>query len=114
MSQNPDINRARRLRQSANLPEDKAWQTLRQFRKYGYPVRRQHPIAGYIVDFAIVKVNLIIELDGSIHEREDVKSRDAERQAHLEKRGWQFLRIEADAAMDADCLFGRVSQALGL
>ena len=114
MSRNPDIHNARRLRQSANTPEQKAWQTLRQLRRYGYPVRRQHPIGGYIVDFAIVKARLIIEIDGSIHAREDVKLRDEERQAYLEKLGWHVLRIEADVALSADHLMARVTQALGL
>ena len=114
MSRNPDIHNARRLRQSANTPEQKAWQTLRQLRRYGYPVRRQHPIGGYIVDFAIIKARLIIEIDGSIHAREDVKLRDEERQAYLEKLGWRILRIEATAALDADILFGRVTEVLGV
>jgi len=114
MSRMSEIHRARRLRQSANLPEQKAWQALRQLRKYGYPVRRQHPIGGYIVDFAIIKARLIIEIDGSIHTREDVQLRDAERQAYLEKLGWRVLRIEAEAALSADELIARLTQVLGL
>ncbi|AXE65340.1 hypothetical protein BBF93_14755 [Hyphomonas sp. CACIAM 19H1] len=88
MSRRPIIHSARRLRQSANAPEDIAWQALRELRKYGYAVRRQHPIGPYIVDFAIQKAMLVIEIDGGIHNLDTVQLRDDLRQADLELRGW--------------------------
>ena len=83
MTRRPIIHSARRLRQSANAPEDVAWQALRELRKYGYAVRRQHPIGPYIVDFAIQKAMLAIEIDGGIHNLDAVRLRDELRQADL-------------------------------
>lgn len=114
MSRNPDIHRARKLRQSANKPENTAWQALRTLRKYGYPVRRQHPIGGYIADFAIIKARLVIEIDGGVHDREAARVADTERQKHIEALGWTVLRISAEYAMDSDCLFRTVSEKLEL
>ncbi len=108
MPEHPEIKRARRLRQAANLPEQKAWETLRQLRKEGHPVRRQAPIAGMTVDFAIRSIRLVIEVDSSIHDREDVKLNDAERGARLTKEGWRILRVSAEIAMSPDHLITAV------
>lgn len=108
MSPRPDINRARKLRQSANLPERKAWETLRQLRNEGFSVRRQVPIDGLTVDFAIRSIRLVIEIDGSIHQREDVMLNDAERETRLRNAGWRILRISAEIAMSPDHLIAVV------
>ena len=114
MSRSPMIHSARRLRQSANAPEDIAWQTLRELRKHGYAVRRQHPVGPYIVDFAIQKAMLVIEIDGGIHNLDSVRLRDETRQADLEQRGWQVLRLSAEQAMDADTIMRVVTETLGI
>ena len=114
MTRNPDTYRARRLRAEANTPEQVAWQALRGFRALGFPVRRQHPIAGYVADFAIIKARLVVEIDGSIHDDEAVQAADAERQAEIERLGWRVVRIEAQAALSGDHVFAVVSEALGL
>ena len=114
MSRRPIIHSARRLRQTANAPEDIAWQALRELRKYGYAVRRQHPIGPYVVDFAIQKAMLAIEIDGGIHNLDTVQLRDELRQADLELRGWQVLRLSAEQAMDADTIMRIVTETLGL
>lgn len=104
----PDTRRARKLRQDPNTPERKAWETLRQLRKEGHTVRRQVPIEGLTVDFAIRPLRLVIEVDGSIHDRTDVKLNDAERDARLEAAGWRILRIPAETAMSPDHLIRMV------
>jgi len=35
-------------------------------------VRRQHPIGRFFVDFACVPLRLVIEIDGGVHERDEV------------------------------------------
>jgi very-short-patch-repair endonuclease len=110
----PHIRRARQLRQSANTPEQAAWSILRGFREYGYPVRRQHPIGSYTVDFAIPKARLVIEIDGGIHALGEVRLRDVERQKVIETLGWRVLRFEAQAAMSGDHLWAAVAEVLGL
>lgn len=114
LTRDPDIHRARRLRREANAPEQVAWEALRKLRPLGFPVRRQHPIGGYVVDFAIIKARLVIEIDGSVHGSEAVRVRDAGRQTDIERLGWRVLRIDAQDAMNRDHVFAVVSEALGL
>jgi very-short-patch-repair endonuclease/dTDP-glucose pyrophosphorylase len=53
----------------------------------GFRFRRQHPILFYIVDFYCHPLKLIIEIDGSIHNKEDVKINDKRRQFEIEELG---------------------------
>ncbi|MEZ5997310.1 MAG: endonuclease domain-containing protein [Hyphomonas sp.] len=114
MTRRPAVDRARKFRQQANTPEQVAWQVLRELRRYGHPVRRQHPVGGYIADFAVVSARLAIEIDGGIHDQEAVAISDATRQADLERMGWRVLRVRAEEALHPDVLWARVSEALGL
>ncbi len=74
---------ARKLRQSSGLAERKVWELLRGSRLDGHRFRRQHPVGHYIADFASERLRLIIELDGSIHERDEVALNDRLRQDNL-------------------------------
>ncbi|NNU14937.1 DUF559 domain-containing protein [Parvularcula sp. ZS-1/3] len=94
--------RARALRQRSNGPEQTAWQALRLLRNEGWTVRRQHPVGRFLVDFAIRKLRLAIEVDGGIHRLSEVQQRDAERQKVIEGLGWRFLRIDAQTALSKD------------
>jgi very-short-patch-repair endonuclease len=105
-------SRARSLRQKSNAPEEVAWQSLRTLREFGFPVRRQHPIQNMIVDFAITKARLVIEIDGGIHKLPDVAARDAARDQILKSLGWNVLRIPAQDAMAPDHLLRLVQEKL--
>ena len=108
------INRARRLRQAANFPERKAWAFLRTLRAEGVTVRRQVPIDGLTVDFAVRPKRLVIEIDGGIHDLEAVQIADAERDQRLEAAGWRVLRIPAETALSFEHLMAIVRPAVGL
>ncbi|MEO0551023.1 MAG: DUF559 domain-containing protein [Pseudomonadota bacterium] len=109
-----NTDRARRLRQEANYPERLAWEALRTLRKEGVAVRRQVAIEGLTVDFAVRSKRLVIEIDGSIHDSEDVRLNDAERDKRLVAAGWRVVRIPAEIAMSADHLLERVRKEVGL
>ncbi|MEM1087135.1 MAG: DUF559 domain-containing protein [Pseudomonadota bacterium] len=109
-----DIQRARRLRQDANYPERKAWEFLRTLRREGVAVRRQVPIEGLTVDFAVRSKRLVIEIDGGIHDLEAVQIADAERDRRLMAAGWQILRIPAETALSFEHLMRIVRPAVGL
>ena len=66
----------------------------------GLKFRRQHPIGIYIADFYCHSQKLIIEIDGSIHDLEEVKSNDAIRQTDLEELGLTVLRFTAHDVMN--------------
>jgi very-short-patch-repair endonuclease len=114
MREGQNTKAARRLRKHVNAPEAVAWNALRQLRGNGVAVRRQHPIGPFIVDFAIVRRKIVIEIDGGVHRLDEVAMRDGERQAALEALGWRVIRVEAGAAMNADYLLALLQRELGL
>ncbi|WP_308917379.1 endonuclease domain-containing protein [Jannaschia sp. LMIT008] len=72
------VARARALRANATEMEKRLWQPLRTWRTaFGLHVRRQVPIGPFIVDFAILKERLVIEIDGGQHGGPDDRRRDA-------------------------------------
>lgn len=114
MKQRAHIALARSFRRSANAPEEAAWRALRKLRAQGFPTRRQHQIGRFVVDLAITRARLVIEIDGAIHKLSDVAENDTSRQKELEDAGWRILRIDAETAMSEDHLIARVQQELGL
>ncbi|HMG83246.1 MAG TPA: DUF559 domain-containing protein [Ferruginibacter sp.] len=73
------FQRAKALRNNVTASEMILWEYLRT-NPFGYKFRRQHPLGIFIADFYCHKLKLIIELDGSIHNKIDVKLQDEERQ----------------------------------
>jgi imidazole glycerol-phosphate synthase subunit HisF len=66
----------------------------------GCKFRRQHPIGIYIADFYCHKVKLIVEVDGSIHNKPDIKEADKIRQAELERWGYCVMRFTNKEVME--------------
>jgi len=66
---------------------------LRASKMKSYGFRRQRPVLNYIADFMCKELMLIIEVDGSIHELEDVRKNDEQRQRALEEAGFTVLRF---------------------
>ncbi|WP_293225666.1 endonuclease domain-containing protein [Ottowia sp.] len=85
---------ARTLRRAMTDGERRLWSRLRG-EQLGVKFRRQHPLGGYIADFACLAPMLIVELDGSQHA--DQLAYDARRNEFFEARGFAVLRFAADA-----------------
>jgi very-short-patch-repair endonuclease len=90
----PNVDRARKLRRAMTLPEVLLWQVLRG-RPNGIKFRRQHPVGGYVADFACLSSRLLIEVDGEVHEHDSIARIDGLRQNDLESHGYAVLRIAA-------------------
>ena len=86
------FERAKKLRISMTEPEKKLWGYLRTS-PMGYRFRRQHPLLNYIADFFCYKLNLVIEVDGAIHNRKDKKARDIEKEIALSIKGIKTVRF---------------------
>jgi very-short-patch-repair endonuclease len=84
------VRRARSLRAQPTWTEAKLWDRLRQL-----PVRfkRQAPMGHYVVDFVCHRANLVIEVDGGVHQLPDVAVRDLTRDAWLISQGYTVLRF---------------------
>ena len=98
----PVVYTARRLRRTMSLPEVLLWQRLRGS-PGGLSFRKQHPIDPYVADFYCSGARLVIEVDGSSHDRGDRPHRDERREAFLREGGYSVLRIAAaDVLKDPD------------
>jgi len=86
----PMSYRARSFRRGQTDAERRLWFALRSRRLAGYKFRRQHPIDGFIVDFACTKHQLVVEADGGQHAE---NPGDARRTAIIEAQGWRVLRF---------------------
>jgi very-short-patch-repair endonuclease len=85
------------LRKHMTKAEVYLWNyVLRAGQMKGYTFNRQRPVLRYIADFMCKPLHLIIEVDGSIHDVEEVKKHDTFRQAELEACGFTVLRFSND------------------
>lgn len=85
--------RALDMRNKPTEAEAMLWNALSGKNLSGYKFRRQHIIGHFIPDFVCLKQNLIVEVDGSIHQLEDNLASDAERTAWLQGQGYTVLRF---------------------
>jgi very-short-patch-repair endonuclease len=85
--------RAQALRGRLTDAERILWSRLKSRQMGDWQFRNQHPISPYIVDFAVVKLKLAIELDGATHSTADEREHDERRRRSLEARGWTVLRF---------------------
>ena len=83
---------AKQLRKEMTDAEKILWVHLKSGIQ-NFKIRRQHPIGNYIADFFCHKLKLIIEVDGSIHELDDVKIDDIERDKRLTALGYRIMRF---------------------
>ncbi len=66
----------------------------------GLKFRIQHPLGLYIADFYCHPIRLVIELDGKIHDREDVKSFDEQREKDLISWGNRIIRFKNEEVLN--------------
>src|SRR6476469_1688607 len=90
----------REARHEPTPAEDLLWQKLRR-KQLGVQFRRQHPINVCYADFCCPVADLVVELDGPMHEQQT--ERDAVRTEILEALGYQFfaLRTSSCSAIQA-------------
>ena len=93
MKHPPEIERARRLRRTQSVAEKLLWERLRRNQVNKRGVRRQAPVAGFVVDFLCYKPALIVEVDRPTHDDEEQKIFDVNRTRVLEAEGFLVVRV---------------------
>ncbi len=73
--------------------EKKVWEFVKNKNVLGAKFRAQHPLGVYIADFYCHKIRLIIEIDGEIHENEEQKEYDIERNRDLNNWDIELIRF---------------------
>ncbi len=79
------------MRKNPTKAENITWELIKN-NKTGFHFRRQHIIGNFIVDFVCLEKNLVIEVDGDVHDRQ--KERDMERTNFLEQNNFKVIRFK--------------------
>ncbi len=79
-------------RKNQTEAENVLWQRLRN-NQLGVKVRRQHAINGFIADFALMEIKLVVEIDGDYHNEEQQKEYDHARTSYLKEFDFYILRF---------------------
>ena len=86
------LERAKELRREMTPAEKILWKHLKANRLNGLHFRRQQVVHGYFPDFYCHQHELVVELDGGIHELQ--KEYDAEREEYLISLGFRIIRFK--------------------
>lgn len=84
---------ARQFRKNPTESEDAVWQMLRNRQIKNLKWRRQQVIEGFIADFYCAELNVVLEIDGSVHDTNEAKEYDAYRTSVFESRGIRTYRL---------------------
>ncbi|MDZ4822553.1 MAG: DUF559 domain-containing protein [Flavobacteriales bacterium] len=82
---------AREFRRSPTKSESILWDALRNRKLNGIKFRRQHVVDYYIVDFISLEFDLVIEVDGDVHQRSDQAQHEEERSFYLQQK--KFFKV---------------------
>jgi very-short-patch-repair endonuclease len=85
--------KAKYLRSHMTSAEFNVWNFLKGKNLLGVRFRAQHPLGIYIADFYCFKLNLVIEIDGEIHNTLIQKEYDSERSQDLKNWGIDIIRF---------------------
>ncbi|MDD3722224.1 MAG: vitamin B12 dependent-methionine synthase activation domain-containing protein [Lutibacter sp.] len=104
-----------KMRNEPTDAERLLWYVLSGKKLDGYKIRRQHIIGNYIADFICLKTNLIIEIDGSIHQLPENKVSDKERTKWLEEEGYRVIRFTNEEVLsNLDEVLDKIIKALAV
>ncbi|MBK7379111.1 MAG: methionine synthase [Ignavibacteriales bacterium] len=80
--------------------EQMLWELLKDRKLKGFKFRRQHIIGKYIADFVCIPQNLIIEIDGLIHQLPENQESDEIRTQWLESLGFRVIRFTNEQVLN--------------
>jgi very-short-patch-repair endonuclease len=107
------FEKARALRKSPTIAEDKLWQFVRGRKMLGKKFRRQHPFEEFILDFYCHECKLVIEIDGDYHLSKEQTVYDANRTAFLNEQGLSVLRFTNRQVMaEIDTVIRKVKEVI--
>ena len=106
------MDRRKELRNGSTPEEILLWQKLKNS-GLGVKFRRQHSIGGYIVDFYCPSRKLVIEIDGSQHNKKDAKEYDEIRTNFLKGLDIKVLRFtNLEVSTQTSSVISKISEAL--
>jgi acetylglutamate kinase len=107
------FQRAQELRNRMTPAEEILWKWI-HINEWQLKFRRQHPIANYIADFYCHGIKLVIELDGGIHEQEEIKRLDEVRENNLKNLGLTVLRFKNEEVLkNKKAVLEKIAKTIG-
>ena len=104
---------AKALRWPMTPAETALWERLKNKQFHNLKFRRQHPIHHFILDFYCHAHQLVIELDGGIHEQQ--RDYDAARTEWLIDRDFKVIRFTNDEVLkNIDTVLKKIAVACDL
>ena len=99
------------LRRTTTPTENMLWRRLKGKQLDGLRFRQQHGYGPYVLDFYCPSLRLCIELDGIIHDEEQVRLKDEERTEFLLEQRIHVLRFRnEDVENDVEGVLERIRE----
>ena len=99
------------LRRTTTPTENMLWRRLKGKQLDGLRFRQQHGYGPYVLDFYCPSLRLCIELDGNIHDEEQVRLKDEERTEFLLEQRIHVLRFRnEDVENDVEGVLERIRE----
>jgi len=103
---------AKLLRKNPTPAEKVLWSYLRK-NQMKRKFRRQHPIWLYVGDFYCHSLRLVIEVDGGIHEDQDQRKKDLEKEKAFLNFGLHIIRFtNSEVTCSIDDVLSRLSSKI--
>lgn len=108
---------ARELRKNQTESEQILWKRLRNRKFYGVKFFRQHPLVYhqhgrdyfFIADFYSAEKNIVIELDGKIHDQQ--KDYNKQRDLIISEKGLKVLRLQNEEIENIDLTLQKIKHS---
>ena len=98
------------LRKNMTQSETLLWERLRNRQCGGFKFRRQQIIEGFVADFYCEQAQLVLEVDGGIHNSKEVKENDIHRETVFKARGITTFRFtNGEIENDIDNVLHRIA-----
>jgi very-short-patch-repair endonuclease len=91
---------AKQMRRNATEAEERLWRKLKNRQVAGLKFRRQHPIDKFIADFYCHEKDLVIEVDGNVHNQPEQIDLDKARTEALNEFGIKVLRFKNEEVLN--------------
>jgi len=97
---NKKVELSKKLRKNMSKAETHFWNAVRNKKLFGLKFRRQQIINGFVVDFYCNSLRLCVEIDGDIHDQEEQKEYDEERDKKIKSHDLMLLRLINDEVIN--------------
>ena len=111
-SNHPVTKEYRQLLRKTETPTERLlWKKLKGKQLDGHRFRQQHGFGPFVLDFYCPALRLCVELDGEIHNNENVRKKDEDRTVFLNQNRIFVLRFKnEEVEQDVDGVLRRIRE----